>query len=82
MCTGETLGHLADMLAAQTKKMEYHRMQLHGASSWVRSADAIVLTNNRVNMEHSEGHCGVYDNPSNGFTYPGGVGNNWRAPSS
>jgi hypothetical protein len=80
--TGVTLGHLADMLAAQPKKLEYHWMMLHGAASWARSADAVVLPKNEdVDVEHSEGCHGVYVNPSNGIAFPGGLGTDWRAPS-
>jgi hypothetical protein len=80
--TGVTLGHLADMLAAQPKKLEYHWMMLHGAASWARSADAVVLPKNEdVDVEHSEGYHGVYVNPSNGIAFPGGLGTDWRAPS-
>lgn len=77
-----TLGHLADMLAAQPRRLEYHWMMLHGASPWVRSADAVVLPKNEgVGVEHSECYRGVYVNPSNGIAFPGGFGTDWRAPA-
>jgi hypothetical protein len=72
--TGVTLGHFADMLAAQPKKLEYHWMQLHGAASWARSVDAVALPNDGVDVEHSDGYRGVYVNPSNGIAFPGGFG--------
>lgn len=79
--TGVTLGHLADMLAAQPRGLEYHWMMLHGASAWVRSADAVVLPNGDVDVEHSEGYRGVSVNPSSGTAFPGGFGSDWRALS-
>ena len=73
MPTGVTLGHLADMLAAQPKKLKYHWMMLHGTSSWVRSADAVLLLKNEdVDVEHSEGYRGEYVNPSNRKALTGG----------
>jgi hypothetical protein len=41
--SGVTLGHFADMLAAQPKKLELHWMYLHGHAYWLRSADAAVV---------------------------------------
>jgi hypothetical protein len=70
--TGVTSGHLADMLGAQQRELEYRWTMLHDASSWVRSADAVVLPNEDVDVEHSEGYRGVYVNPSNGIAFPGG----------
>ena len=79
--SGVTLRHLADMLAAQPKELKYHWMMLHGAASWVRSADAVVLPKNQdVDVEHL-GHRGAYVNPSNGIAFPGGFGTGWGAPS-
>jgi hypothetical protein len=46
---------------------------LHGASSWVRLADAVVLPNEDVDVEHSEGYRGVCVNPSNCIACPGGL---------
>ena len=69
------------MLAAQPRRLEYHWMMLQGASSWVRSADAVVLLENEdVDVELSEGYRGVYVNPSNGIAFPGGFGSGRRAP--
>ena len=76
MSIGVTLGHSAGMLAAQMKKLEYneyHWMQLHGASSWVHLADAIMVLNNGVDVEHFEGLCGVFVDPCNGITFSGGL---------
>jgi hypothetical protein len=56
-------------------------MMLHGASSWVRSADAGVLPNEDVDVQHSEGYRGVYVNRSNGIAFPGGFGSDWRETS-
>lgn len=79
--TGVTLGHFADMLAAQPNKLEYHWMQPHGYASWLRSADAISPLPKGGDKEHSTGFRGVYVNPSNGIAFPGGFGNDWRRPS-
>ena len=43
------------MLGAQPKELEYHWMMLHGASSRVRSVDAVVLPKDDVYPEHWEG---------------------------
>lgn len=37
------MGHVADMLAAQSRKYMYHWMWLHGHASWLRSTDAVVV---------------------------------------
>ena len=73
-----TLGHFADMLAAQPKRLEYHWMQPHGYSSWLRSADAVVPLPKGGDKENADGYRGVYVNPSNGIAFPGGFGRNWR----
>jgi hypothetical protein len=75
--TGVTLGHFADMLAAQPNKLEYHWMQLHGYADWLRSADTAGELP-EVDKEHSRDYRGVYVNPSNGIAFPGGFGKNWR----
>lgn len=53
-------------------------MMLHGAFSWVRSADAVVLPNyDGVDLEPSEVYRSVhvqYVNLSNGVAIPGGFG--------
>ena len=43
IASGVTMGHVADMLAAQSHKYRYHWMWLHGHVSWLRSADAVVV---------------------------------------
>lgn len=78
--SGVTLGHFADMLAAQPKKLEYHWMQSHGYAFWLRSADATVPLPEGGDKEHSMGYRGVYVNPSNGIAFPGGFGRGWRKP--
>ena len=69
------------MLGAHPKELEYHWMMLHGASSRVRSVDAVVLPKNDVYAEHWRGYRGMYANLSNGITFPGGFANDRRAPS-
>jgi hypothetical protein len=78
--SGVTLGHFADMLAAQSNKGEYHWMQPHGYSSWLRSADSTTPLPQGGDKEHSDGLRGVYVNPSNGIAFPGGFGRDWRKP--
>jgi hypothetical protein len=78
--SGVTLGHFADMLAAQSNKAEYHWMQPHGYSSWLRSADSTTPLPQRGDKENSDGFRGVYVNPSNGIAFPGGFGRDWRKP--
>ena len=41
--SGVTLGHFADMLAAQPRRLKLHWMSLHGHADWLRSADAVVM---------------------------------------
>lgn len=76
--SGVTLGHLADMLAAQPKKLEYHWMQPHDYASWLRSADTTAPLPKPGDKEHPTGYRGVYVNPSNGIAFPGGFGTGWR----
>ena len=78
--SGVTLGHFADMLAAQLNKLEYHWMQPHGYSSWLRSADATTVPPKGGDKENPDRYRVVYVNPSNGIAFPGGFGRNWRKP--
>jgi hypothetical protein len=41
--SGVTLGHFADMLAAQPRRLKLHWMSLHGHADWLRSADAVTM---------------------------------------
>jgi hypothetical protein len=54
--SGVTLGHFADMLAAQPRRLKLHWMSLHGHADWLRSADAVVMVPaEEVDKEESEG---------------------------
>lgn len=68
--SGVTLGHVADMLAAQPKKLTYHWMQLHVYNWWLRSRDAVVVPK-EGDLGNNEARPGVYVNPSNGLAMPG-----------
>jgi len=68
--SGVTLGHVADLLAAKTKKLNVHWIQVIGHEYWLRSADAIVVPPN-ANVGNEESRPGVYVNPSNGIVFPG-----------
>ncbi|KAK4555320.1 hypothetical protein LTR86_007617 [Recurvomyces mirabilis] len=70
--TGVTLGHLADLLAAQPKKLTMHWMQIHGYVWWSRSSDAVVVPKEGEGG-NNESRPGVYVNPSNGIAFPGFV---------
>ncbi|KAK3625766.1 hypothetical protein LTR22_023420 [Elasticomyces elasticus] len=68
--SGVTLGHVADLLAAKTKKLNVHWIQVIGHEYWLRSADAIVVPPN-ANVGNEESRPGVYVNHSNGIVFPG-----------
>jgi hypothetical protein len=74
------LDHFANMLAAQSRKLELHWMQPHGYASWLRSADATVLPPEGGDKENADGFRGVYVNPSNGIAFPGEFGGSWCKP--
>ena len=80
MPSGVTLGHFADMLAAQPRSLECHSMQPYGYAHWLRSADATVSPPEGGDKENADGYRGVYVNPSNGIAFPGGFGRDWRKP--
>ncbi|KAK5111587.1 hypothetical protein LTR85_011816 [Meristemomyces frigidus] len=69
--SGVTLGHLADLLAAQPKKLDLHWMQVQGHAWWVRSAAAVVVPKEGKGGGDNEARRGVYVNPSNGIAFPG-----------
>ena len=68
--SGVKLGHLADLLGAQPKKLKLHWMQIHGHEWWVRSADAVVVPK-EGDVGDNNARKGVYMNPSNGIAFPG-----------
>ena len=68
--SGVKLGHLADLLAAQPKKLKLHWMQIHGHEWWVRAADADVVPKDG-DVGDNKARKGVYVNPSNGIAFPG-----------
>ncbi|KAK4889199.1 hypothetical protein LTR27_011957 [Elasticomyces elasticus] len=68
--SGVTLGHIADLLAAKTKKLNVHWIQVIGHEYWLRPADAIVVPPN-ADVGNEESRPGVYVNPSNGIVFPG-----------
>ena len=68
--SGVTLGHLADLVAAQSTKLKLHWMQITGHVWWARSADAIVVPDESDGVGN-EARAGVYVNPSNGIAFPG-----------
>lgn len=70
--SGVTLGHIADLFAAQPRKLTLHWWQIHTSAWWARSADAIVVPK-EGEIDHNGARPGVYVNPSNGIEFPGFV---------
>ena len=65
-----TLGHIADLLAAEPEKLELHWRQIIGYAYWLRSTDAVVVPK-EGGGGNNEARPGVYVSPSKGIAFPG-----------